>query len=573
MANSPFVLPPVDEDGIPISNTMSPEFAEELGLTTPKITSPPDVSAFPHLHEDLSNYIIQGPDKAIAIARNRDQFVGPPTPAVDMVPPGAAAPPAPVPVKTDSNQPTPFGGPPLKDLGDGTVVTQDAGGNPVRIAASALTPEKRSQLLGAESGPPQRAGGGFDPLQMYDGQAHKKALEARKTAYYLEKEAIDTKFANDQRQQDEEFALAKRYQQKHDQLVQDNRQHQEDAQAVMDERMAQVAAIQDKMAKFTFDPDKYVHERSTGGAILDALAMAFFGFAGHADLGMKMLSQKRQAAIDQQKEEYRRLGEQANFANNAYARAREAKMDDRQATMVASQMLLNDQRMALDVVGKKYANGATNAARQAAIAHVDQEYAKGQEELHKTFFNEGIAVANARRQERQFRWDQTRDVAHLQLQGEALEQRRANGKQPLSIPGFVGTAATPDEHKEAIKASVDERKLLPRIDKLINYRTRQGNEFLNRSEIAMAISTARQLKVMFKDHFGLGVMSESDSDLLDAIIADPTKVSWTPATLAVLQQLRDQVVEDTTNTMEAYGFHRASPPTPYIDKEPIAGGR
>lgn len=566
----------VNEDGIPISQP-SPELMQELGIGAQQASAKPDVSANPNLAGDIANYVVQGPDKALAIARQRGEFVGPPapaSPAVDMVPPGAALP-APQQGAPGAAQQQPG----IKDLGDGSALVPTPDGRSIRVAISALSPDARSRLMPVPVGTGM---GEINRLQRAADAGNKEVLDAQNAVARDQKQAINQQYDVQRQQSEDTYKLQVQQQQNENRLIQDGQQHQQDLQQVVQQRASDLRSIQSRMGQMTFDPDRYMKNRSVGESMLSAIGIALGGLGqafipGAQNTGIEALKRHIEGDVQAQREAYNRLGDQANFANSAYAQARQAKMDDYQATIAARQVSMDQLKTGLAVVGAKYASPGAEANRKAAIATVDDMSTKNLAEYHKVSAVHGLQYANARQQQRQFAWQQRTDMAQFGLQSERISlsaaEAAAKQKQALTIPGFEGVVATPDEHKEAIKIAANERTLMPRLDKLINYRTREGNEFINQTDKAMAKSTAAQLKVMFKDKFGLGVMSESDSKLLDSIISDPTAVAWTPAVVGTLKQLRNQVVEDTTNTMDAYGLKRSRVPAPYIDQQPIEGGK
>lgn len=562
----------VNEDGIPIQQGPS-AIADELGINTPKIVPTTDPSAFPHFAEDAGNYIVKGPDKMKAIANARDQPTGPPAPAINVPAPANAA--APVAALPSSQQAQPviasFQQPGVQDLGDGTALVPRRDGSSVRIALSAIeSPGLREQILG---GMPY--GDDNDMFRRLQQGNRQDFLDSKKAAT----DAADAQIhANNevarvaQQKADDEFKVRSDYEQKANFLETDGALRQQKYQQVMDDKNSQLQSLLAQQKAMTFDPDRYVKSQTGTQRLLTALSVALGAMGqafshGGSNVGLDMLNQHIEHDIMAQKEAYNRGLQNIDVATNAYARAREAKMDDAQATQAARLVQHDHLLNAINVVAAKNGGPGVEANRQLLNAKVGESKAKTMSDLQGIYHTHALQIANMEQQQRHFNYNARLAQARMVLSASQ------NGKPALSIPGFEGTAATPDEHKEAIKVAANERQLLPRLDKLIGYRTREGNEFIDQSDKAMARSTASQLKVMFKDKFGLGVMSESDSKLLDSIISDPTSVAWTPAVVATLKQLRDQVVEDTTNTMDTYGLRRAKAPSPYIDKQPIAGGR
>lgn len=375
------------------------------------------------------------------------------------------------------------------------------------------------------------------------------------------------------------------------------------SQAASDKVISQRQTDWDNAVKaqkdMVFDPDKYVNNMSVGSKIFTSIAIGLSAFGNSRSIGgsgenyaMKMLNDSIQHSIDQQKEAYRRAGVNIDMAQNAYARARQSKMDDYQATLAAKQSAIDDHKMAAQVITARYDPSRIDANRQQLLAHLDTQSAQAQQEYAKTVHAEGARAAadvlNARQtgfnmavgaerlrlEEQNQQWAHDDRNAALAERAFSAEQKAA-GRGPGSIPGWIGDAPTNEQKNKAADLSGTERILTRKLGEMLKFKEDFGNETLNRSELAKIKSTAAQVKVALKDKFGLGVMSESDSELLDNVARDPSKVSWSPATQAQLQHLIEQIHADTDDQMEGYGLQRDSSykPREIIDQQPKEGGK
>lgn len=339
-------------------------------------------------------------------------------------------------------------------------------------------------------------------------------------------------------------------------------------------------AIKDQDS-FVFDPDQYIHNMSLGSQIFTVIAIGLSGMGNSRSIGgsgenlaLKGLNDSIQANVDAQKESYRRLGDRVARAQNAYGRAREMHMDDAQATLAARQAAIGQHEMAIKTITARYDPDRIDAARQQMVAHLATESAKTQQQMTQnshaeasrarseslnaasTVFGMGVQAENLALNREQMQ------LAHEDRQSALAEkalaaQQKAQGKAGGVPSGWVGEAPVTNEQKnKAAELSGTERILTRKLGEMLQFKSDYGNEAMNRSEIAKVKSTAAQVKVALKDKFGLGVMSDADSELLDNVARDPSKVSWTPATTAQLQHLIEQIHADTDDQMEGYGLRR-----------------
>jgi len=592
----------VNEDGIPINRGPS-AIDDELGLNAPQAPPQLDVSANPNLAQDVSNYITQGPDKAIAAARQRDQFVGPPAPAVAMTPPGAAVPGQPVdaganaatvPPALAQNTPGQPGAsatvsaqqaPGIKDLGDGTVLVPNSYGGTVRVAVSQLSPEARQSLLGPGYG---GGSGVVGALARQDAANYRTQDRENRQAATAQVSAINDQTRVQMAQNDAEAQVRADSMHKQNLLEQDAAQHQAKYQGVMDQKNSDVTNLLAQQKQTTFDPDQYMNNRSAGRAALDAISVALGSIGqalipGSSNVGLDMLHRRIEGAVEKQREDYRRLGVNIANAKDAYSQARQMKMDDQQATQIAKLSEHNKMLDGLAVVGSKYASDVTNANRQKLMADLQASYAKTHADLQNSFHGHALQVANMEQQERHFAWQQKFQTAQLGLEDERIRASLAakmGGKGPLEIPGLTGKALTPEALGKAQKIDAAYRSMIPLVQRLYELRKKHSGGTIvpteeNRRDKAEAESLTSQLELNYKDVGELGALSGSDLDLVHGAV--PQNPLDALSTDASIEQKYKTLLESSSRTrrqkLAPYGFTPEGGDDHIIDAEHVQGGK
>lgn len=588
----------LNEDGIPVAQGPS-AIDDELGLNTPKAPSQIDVSANPNLAADVGNYIMQGPDKAFAIAAQRGQFVGPPTPAANMIPPGAAPTGPGQPGVADGQPGVPEGLIPnqqqqqpgaaqssvrAQDLGDGTVLIPNAQGGSVRVAVSALSPDARASLLG----PSYSSGSPIGALARQDAANFRQQTQDSQKAYDAQRQAIDQQTKVQMAQNDAEALVRAGSMHNQNLIDQDAALHQAKYQGVMDQKNADLTNLLARQKQMTFDPDQYMHNRSGGRRALDALAVALGALGqafipGASNVGLDMLHKRIEGAVEQQRENYRRLGVSIEGAKDAYSQARQMKMDDQQATQIARLAEHSKMLDGLAVVGSKYASDVTNANRQKMMADLQTNQAKIHADLQNTFHGHALQIANMEQQERHFAWQRQFQTAQLGLEDERIRASLAaktGGRGPLEIQGLTGRAATPEALGKAQKIDAAYRSMIPLVQRLYELRKKHSGGTIfpteeNRRDKAEAESLTSQLELNYKDVGELGALSGSDLDLVHGAV--PQNPLDALSTDASIEQKYKTLLESSARTrrqkLSPYGFTPEGEDDRIIDAQPVQGGK
>jgi hypothetical protein len=119
----------------------------------------------------------------------------------------------------------------------------------------------------------------------------------------------------------------------------------------------------------------------------------------------------------------------------------------------------------------------------------------------------------------------TVDPLAQEMRHERLEKiKRENAEKESETDTIYGKARTPDDAKKLKEAGELKSKLDRQISELILLRKEKGGEVLNRNVVARAQQLSKDLLLTKKNLESLGVLSQSDRDIVDEIIpSDPTQ--------------------------------------------------
>jgi hypothetical protein len=464
---------------------------------------------------------------------------------------------------------------------DGVVTVPGADGQPVRVALSGLSPEKRAEY-----------GGMADVNAFGRGVAGDWGAIRRDQdkAAETERQAIRDQAGTQAIRQDEEYRLRRKAQEDQAKLEAAAAEDQTHYQAVANQRDSDMQKLTAEQGNMTFDPDRYQKSRSAGQNFLSAISIALGGIGqamipGSRNVGLDLLNHAADNDVLAQQEAYSRKGAQINQAQNAYGRARQLGMDHQQATLAARQVALQQLETGLKVVGSKYASKETMANRDQALAHVGMELAKTKADYAKTVHAEASQFIALRQQQRAFtanrddeQWNRALELGKLGIEGQradaAAQAAAAKAqKEALTIPGWQGEAKTKEAYNKAADAVGSETMATTKLKELIAFG--KGNGFLDPKQRAKAQGTVAELQGVYRNLLGLGVMSDSDKEFLQTIIRDPTSITWTPAVTAQLDNVMKHVHQDTDAKLGALGLSRDKnvKQRSDLDEEAIAGAQ
>lgn len=428
---------------------------------------------------------------------------------------------------------------------------------------------------------------------------HQRAVEAGETrnaekgfedAARLQIKAQDAQSAVERSEADQKAIAFSEERARQAKLDADNQASQarySDVMAQKDAAYNKAIADQDS---FVFDPDQYVNRMSVASKIFTVIAIGLSGLGNSRSIGgsgeniaLKGLNDSIQANVDAQKEQYKRLGARAERANNAYARAREMKLDDYQASLAAKQASIAQHDMAIKTITARYDPERIDANRQMMQAHIEQESAKTKAEFTQRSHTEAEQARSNELQLRQANWNMALGAANYNLaaQSEAdrhqdrlaemamkqqVAEQKAAGKAPGSIMGWNGVAPTQEQQNKAAEAVANYETLVPLMQKMSDFRKEHpGGETLARGPVAESKSMHKTVLTEVKNLAGLGVLTGSDVEIVTEMIGPPPDSHGISdeAYQATIQQALKYVEKKTQAKMRAYGY------TPTRDANPL----
>lgn len=149
---------------------------------------------------------------------------------------------------------------------------------------------------------------------------------------------------------------------------------------------------------------------------------------------------------------------------------------------------------------------------------------------------------NKREKSLPFRQRQEAEKMRLQAELRAKADRKttrdeAEKLRKRTVPG-LGVAMTEMDAKDLKDASQMKAKLDAQIGEMIALRKKHGVEYMNREAVARGQQLSKDLLLTYKNLAKLGVLSQSDEAIVNAIIpADPLGQDWSPFGDSILSNL------------------------------------
>lgn len=168
--------------------------------------------------------------------------------------------------------------------------------------------------------------------------------------------------------------------------------------------------------------------------------------------------------------------------------------------------------------------GLDNEFRQKQLEQrtLDREEARAD---RMAMFKERQADRNEAREDRQF-W---KNQAKQEKYNQDIKERTTS----------YGIARTKDDAKKLKEASELKDKFDRQLDELIKLREDYGVEYFDREAVGRGKQLSKDLLLTYKDLSKLGVLSQSDERILNAIIpSDPLGQDWMPGQDSIMNNLK-----------------------------------
>ena len=286
------------------------------------------------------------------------------------------------------------------------------------------------------------------------------------------------------------------------------------------------AAFETERQKFQeMDVKDFWEDAGTGTRILAALSMALGAYAQGMGAGPNQAAVVINNAVESQyKLSLARLDKQRQVMQDA------GKMTDRLDKQFQMATLQAENKR-----GAAYGKAATQA--ESMIAKLGPE--RVSQEAAVT-----VAKLKQKQQESELKLEAgLRSITTTSVRKE-LQKPTVEFDRETYVPG-VGTALTKDDAKQLKKAYATKQDLDKKLADLIALRTEFGGEVLNREAVARGKQLSRELLLKYKDLAKLGVLSESDLQIVEAIIPeDPLQFDIIPGqhpTMVKLTKLQEDV--------------------------------
>lgn len=328
--------------------------------------------------------------------------------------------------------------------------------------------------------------------------------------------------------------------------------------------------MRDEVFSQTIDPNRFFKELDTGQKILAAIGVALGGYlqgqTGRKNPAMEIINGAIQRDLQAQQTDISQGRKKFDAAENALARSIRTFKDEN-----LGRLALELQQW--DYVEKKIAEIANRA--KSEDVKVAAEEAIGQARQKRAMIQAQFEQRN-----KATSW---KDVKEFYAAKKAAREEREyqRGKQPIDpdtrvqdipstereffVPG-MGIVGTKDDAKKgkALRAAAD--KTLSSIAALKRLAAEHGWEVWPTEAGKEAAQEAKLTLLRLKDQFNLGVLSKSDEDILNAIVADPSKVGTFNAD-AVIANLEKVVMREADAEFSAYGIEGAQPYTDYRSRK------
>lgn len=194
---------------------------------------------------------------------------------------------------------------------------------------------------------------------------------------------------------------------------------------------------------------------------------------------------------------------------------------------------------------------------------------------------EGMSLAQMERTSpilmAKIRGDQERETARIAAGARAQERRDKLDEKMEQLQTPLGLANTPDDAKQLKEAYEAKKSFDSKLQEMIDLRKKYGTEYLNREAVARGKQLSKDLLLEYKNMAKLGVLSQADTNIINAIIPDdPLAQDWAPGQDPILSNLEkfqqdqnrdfDTRVSTRTRSGIRSASNRSAPPP--IDKKP-----
>jgi len=356
---------------------------------------------------------------------------------------------------------------------------QTAQPSAVNVAAIPQQPQEYAQQVA----PPQPA---QSPYEMGMLDMFNKPFDMQKAAVKKEYEAGAKAAA-------EEAGYLKTATEENERMIRENAATQAKERADLDGKLAEIQNMK-------VDQGRFWAGKSTGEKILAGIAL-FLGAAGSG--GNKAATVIQDAINKDIKLQEGDIENKFGLYKQAYAATKDAAAA-REATRLA---MLNGTQLKIAEVMSRYKDPMMRAKGDQLMAAIE-----GQKQAAQ------INLA-------------------AQIQKSQMSPFGDDKQMARYVPG-QGMAYTPDDAKQLKEAQESKDSFDRKIQEMIDLRKEYGGEVMNRVAVDRGKQLSKDLLLAYKNMAKLGVLSQADEDIINAIIpSDPLAFQFTPGGDSILNRL------------------------------------
>lgn len=338
-------------------------------------------------------------------------------------------------------------------------------------------------------------------------------------------QAQSTGFAEQSVAQQEHEKSLKESQDRQKQIQLEKEAAQKEFDTKYDEALADLKGTQ-------IDSERLWKNKSTGSKILTGIGLALSAFGGPEAVARS--NQIIQSAIDkdieEQKANYGVKKEGLQGMSNVYARMMD-KFGDKEKAEAATRSFYND------LTQNKLSQITASTNSKVALANADMLKGQFQSQKDQLVSQMGLALGQAAAS-KPLEYDQVISDKYTPKSDEEAKRY---------IPG-IGLATDAESAKEIRTGVTNFNDFNGTLNKLVALREKYGSETLPSEAKSLMTQLRGQLKFAVKNIEKLGVLSESDTGMIDDVVADGS--SFNPNTLARLKALQGSSLAKFSNSIK-----------------------
>lgn len=331
----------------------------------------------------------------------------------------------------------------------------------------------------------------------------------------------------------EQAAQIKTMQQEVEQMNKANLEAQARENEMLQEKSAELDAEVDRVSQLKVDPNKFWADRSTGDKITLGISL-FLGALGGARTGVNQAVNIIDQAINRDIE-----AQQANILQQTRGVDRKRGLlsdmrlrfkDNEQARAAVKMAYLQDAQMKVNEIAARYEAPEIRAKAAQMIGQLETQ----KEQLKATFMQKALAS--------------------MPVDGNVNAEMLTPDQRERFVPGY-GLALTKDSAVKAREAVATIDSIKDNIDELLALSNKSGSSFSPQDRAKAETITSILTGQLRLPIVGPGAVSEKELELLQRIIADPTRIMSLDANNKQrLRTLKQRMDKQTSDQLRQFGL-------------------